>query len=291
MNSAAGTIIDGLREDVLVVAGGLPGRLGVALRFLEHDLEFCYKGEDVFPTASVIKLPIMVEAFRQVAEGTLRLDEPLATCTAEMVAGSGVLQFLHPGLELTLEDALELMIGVSDNTATNLVLARIGNEAVNRTMDNLGLVQTRSAGKIGGADRPVDGPRRSQSSPRDMAVLLTGIAQGTLVSETASDHMLRILGHQLYEEMVPRYLPLGFDPSETHCPPIVVAHKTGAVDHVRNDVGIIRLQSGTDIRTLIVAVFTADLDDGNLWTIENVGVRAVAEVSRLAFRALIALGA
>jgi beta-lactamase class A len=283
-------VIAGLQHDVERVVSDLPGRMGVYIAFPHVDGEVSVSADDLFPAASVIKIAVMVEVFRQVQEGRMTLDDALPVLEEELSAGSGVLQFLHVGLELTVMDAVELMIGVSDNTATNLLLRRLGGrEAVNRAMEQLGLTRTRSGGAIGRPNPPRDWREWSRTTPYEMARLLRGIAERTLVSEEASETMLQALEHQVFEEMLPRYLPLNEDRSEIGEPRVQVAHKTGGLDHVRNDAGIITVRTPDGVRQAIVSVFTADLDDGNLWTVENIGVLAVAEVGRMAFDALMRL--
>lgn len=276
-----------LNERLAALGASLPGRLGVQIRYLESGLEAGYHADDLFPTASVIKVPIMVEVFRQAKASFLRLDDPLPLREAEMSAGSGLLQFLHPGLNLTVRDNLELMIALSDNTATNLLLALVGVETVNRSLSEMGLTCTRCSGPIGRPDAPTELPFISRTTPRELTWLLGELALGRLVSSEADAEMRTILGRQVYDGMLPRYLPLQEDPTVIERPRLAVQHKTGELDGVRNDAGIIRVECGGEVHTIAIGAFTADLDDHNLWTSENVGARAVAEVGRLAYEALL----
>jgi hypothetical protein len=113
-----------LSQAIGSLASRLPGRLGVIVRYLPDGPEACDHADDLFPAASVIKIPIMVEVYRQAASGDLMLDEPLPLLADEVTDGSGLLQYLHRGLDLTVADAVELIIAISDNTATNLLLRR-----------------------------------------------------------------------------------------------------------------------------------------------------------------------
>lgn len=283
--------LDALSTAIEEVARDLPGRLGVAVRFLEDAAEVVHAADELFPAASVIKLAIMGAVYRQAANGAVRLDEPVELLPEEIVDGSGVLQHLRPGLSLTLADAVELMIIVSDNTATNLVLRRIGTEAVNRTMDELGLTSTRSAGPIRQANADAPLTERSRTTPREIAVLLTRIAEGALVSREASAAMQRTLEHQVYGDMLPRFLPVTYYPDRAglEAEPVRVAHKTGSLSGVRNDAGIVTALTTRGLRTMVVSVFTADVRDDELWTPENIGARAVAAVGRLAYDTLLRL--
>ncbi|MDB5058674.1 MAG: peptidase D-alanyl-D-alanine carboxypeptidase 1 [Chloroflexi bacterium] len=293
MNTEIAAERDALEQAIAELAGTLPGRLGVNVRFLPGDLEVSFHADDLFPSASVIKIPIMVEAYRQAANGTLSLGELLPLLQEEVTDGSGLLQYMHVGLQLTVTDAVELMIAISDNTATNLLLRRLGVAAVNETMQQLGLTQTRSGGpiRVANGDTPLE--QRSRTTPREITTLLAGIAQGTIVSADASAAMMRHLEHQLYNDMLPRFLPIIAYPERLGLEqmPVQVAHKTGGLSGVRLDAGIITAHTATGTRTAVVSAFTADLDDGEIWTVENVGCRTIAEVGRLVYDVLLRLPA
>jgi beta-lactamase class A len=276
-------ILHALRDGIVAVGENLPGRLGVLVRLLDLNLEVGYNDTASFPTASIIKIPIMVEVFRQIEEGSLTLDETIPVLPDDLTGGSGVLQFLHVGLPLSVRDAVELMIIISDNTATNLLLRRIGgSDRVNTTMDHLGLIQTRSAGSIG-RHNPSEPTKLSSTTPREMGELLQRILKDQVVTPGACASMRDILEHQIHDAMLPRHLPITEDSL------ITVGHKTGAINHVRNDVGYISVVTDEGRRTAIVSALTADLDDGNLWTVENIGDHAVATIGKMVYDALLEL--
>jgi beta-lactamase class A len=276
-------ILHALRDGIVAVGENLPGRLGVLVRLLDLNLEVGYNDTASFPTASIIKIPIMVEVFRQIEEGSLTLDETIPVQADDLTGGSGVLQFLHVGLPLSVRDAVELMIIISDNTATNLLLRRIGgSDSVNATMDRLGLFQTRSAGSIG-RHNPSAPPKLSSTTPREMGELLHRILKDQVVTPGACASMREILEHQIHDALLPRHLPITEDSL------ITVGHKTGAINHVRNDVGYISVVTDEGRRTAIVSALTADLDDGNLWTVENIGDHAVATIGKMVYDALLEL--
>jgi beta-lactamase class A len=285
--------MEALRQGIAGVAADLPGRLGVLVRYLHDDAEVGVAADDLFPAASVIKIPIMAETYRQADAGLLALDDPLPVIAEERTDGSGVLKYLHTGLPLTIADAVELMIIVSDNTATNLLIRQLGVDAVNGTMEGLGLTQTRAAGpiRLANAELPLAG--MSRTTPREMGNLLALIGTGKLVSAEASAAMLETLEHQLYSDMLPRYLPLTYYPERLGLSemPVRIAHKTGGLSGVRNDVGIVRAQTPAGERAMVFSAFTADLADQELWTAENVGARAIAATARLAYDTLLRLAA
>ena len=108
------------------------GEVGVSIKYLKTGESFSYRGDVAMPTASLIKFPVMAEAYRQAAEGDLDLAEMLTLRKDDMVPGSGILtSHFSPGAQLSIRDAIRLMIVYSDNTATSLVAAKVGIEAVN----------------------------------------------------------------------------------------------------------------------------------------------------------------
>ena len=128
-------------ETLVLDAEGTDGVVGVAVHGADGEL-FSRHGDRRFRAASTMKLPIMIEAYRQIEQGTLSLDERIVPREEDFVPCSGVLSHLHPGLELTLADLITLIIAVSDNTATNLILDRTGLDAVNATMQSLGMTNS-----------------------------------------------------------------------------------------------------------------------------------------------------
>ncbi len=182
---------------------GSDGRVCLFAKNLDTGAAFGRGADDRVRTASTIKLPILIEAFAQVAEGRLGWEEPLVLTQEGKVGGAGILGEFAPGLTLTLRDAVHLMIAVSDNTATNLVLDRVTAEAVNARMDALGFPATRALRKIGGggASRAGEDPANKLfglgvSTPREMVGLLEKLERGELVSPEASRDMLEILKRQ-----------------------------------------------------------------------------------------------
>ena len=147
-----------LAEQIRSIDAGLNGVLGVFLIDLENGRTLSRHGGSVFPQASSIKIPIMIEVFRQASEGLLKLNDRITLQPSESVGGSGHLQLmLRSGpVELSVEDLITAMIATSDNTATNRLIALVGIDSVNATLDRLGFPQTRLRRKM------LDGGSRSQ---------------------------------------------------------------------------------------------------------------------------------
>ena len=206
---------DRLDDEIQAIVRTFKGVLGVAAIDLSAGAprQIVAVNADLrFPTASTIKTAVMLEAYHQAAEGRLSFDTPLTFHSSDAVGGSGVLRDLHDGLTLTVGDAVRLMIALSDNTATNLLIARLGTASVNARLDTYGLTSTRlfrPTFRDGRPDVLPDLEREfglGMTTPRDMAKLMALIATGRAVNEDASDAMLATLRRQQDRAMIPRLL-------------------------------------------------------------------------------------
>lgn len=196
-----------------------------------------------YPAASVIKIPILMTAYADAAEGRLLMDERLAV--GEHLPGTGVLGHVPGVTELTLRDHATLMAIVSDNTSTNRLLERIGVDRIAARMVEWGCVRSQLQRKMfdfRAADRGLD----NVATPRELASLLLRLLRGELVDRATSDAVLSVLGYTQDDALLRRYLP-----TETR-----VAHKTGMLAKVRNDVGVIWAD-----RPVIAAGFVSGVPD------------------------------
>jgi len=220
-----------------------PGTVSLYAKNLDTGTSYEIRADAPVPTASTIKLPIVVELFAEVEERRLDWNQKLQLTDRDKVSGTGVLTELSGGDLLPIRDLMHLMIVVSDNTATNLILDRIGGDAVNQRMARLGLKQTvvmrkimqtkpegfTDEGRKPGNDRWGTG----RSCPRDMVILLEKLYRGQLVSKPASEEMITVLKRQRDLQGV------GRDMKDT-----VTASKSGALDHLRSEVAIVYSQHG-----------------------------------------------
>lgn len=223
-----------LRTAVEQEAAAFSGTIGVMARRLDAPGELEWNADDTFPAASVVKLPLLVEALRQVQAGRLDLSTRVELTAAEQVGGSGVLHALEPGLRPTLRDLLTLMVVVSDNTATNLVLDLVGGPpAVMETVLGWGLTRTSVVGKLmlpwERKNEAQKAGRSAESSPREAAWLLERLWRGELLGAEATKVALGILEAQQVREILARGVPYGTR----------VLSKSGSVEGVRNDVGLL----------------------------------------------------
>jgi beta-lactamase class A len=216
-------------------------------------------------TASVIKLPLFLQAFEQVKAGKLHLDDKVELTKANQVAGSGVLPFLDPGLKLTLKDTLTLMILLSDNTATNMSIDAVGLKATNQMLADMGLKNTYFYKKVYvKAVEPLPPDFKQfglgKTTPREMAAVMEYIYNCKIADQKLCDQMKFILRNQQYRAMIPRYIELP-DTSEDLS---AIGDKIGALDAVRNDVAFVITPKGT----IVLSAFTYENQDQS-WTAEN----------------------
>ena len=205
------------------------GHVSIYYRPLDGGCALLYNENEPLIAASVIKIPIMVEAFRQFEEGILSPDDVHVLRDAEKMPSCGALNRMHEGLEVTLRDLVELMIVLSDNTATNILIDLLGKDNVNATLQSVGIANSVLRRKLFDREGHLAGIENTVTA-RDMGLLLEKMYRGELVSEAASREMLEILRNQKLNGKMPFYLkPQG----------IASAHKTGEDDGITHDVGIV----------------------------------------------------
>ena len=246
----------GLEGHIQQITRSVNANWGIYIKCLETGEEIAINADQQMDTMSVIKIPLMAEAFRQIEEGKFALTDRVPLADGAKRPGTGIIRSLDAGVELTIKDLLTLMIIVSDNTATDLMYDKVGGpDAVNRLMQNWGLASIHATGTadtwfkaLRAAPTPEAFHREGKtpfglSSPRDMGKLLEKIEKGEAVSKKASDTMLGIMRGQVYSSRLPRYLT-GYR----------IPHKTGDfLPYIGNDVGILEGRS----RHVVICVFTA----------------------------------
>ena len=222
----------------------LPGRVGLYYRDLQTGEHFGIREEEAFTAASIIKLPIMAELYRQFGEGSLCPDQLCEIRLEDKVPSCGAVAYIHDGALLTLQDLCNLMIVISDNSAANMLARRVGINSVNRYMQELGLRRTRMERLFYDRDGARKG-RRNTFCPTDIGRFFELLWGGKIVSPDASRAMLEILKLQQIDYKIPGMLP------ET----VPVAHKTGEDTGITHDAGIIF----TD-RPFVLCIASEDTD-------------------------------
>jgi len=262
-----------LENKLEVLAATHKGKVAIALKQLDGGETYLRNADDVLPTASLIKLAVMAEVYAQAKEGKVKLEDMLTLPKDEMVQGSGILtDHFSPGAQFSLRDAVRLMIVYSDNTATNMVLSKVGIKPVNERMASLGLKETRINAKVfKGSTTSVDPARTKQyglgsTTAAEMLKLLELLHKGELVSAEASKAMLEHMKKCEDKDKFPRFLPKG----------ATVAHKTGSVNNSRTDAGILYFKGGP----VALVVLTNDNEDKS-WTPDNAGNKLCADIAKV----------
>ena len=205
----------------------LPGEISVYGKDLVTDEKWAYEADVPLVAASVIKLPILVEAFRQARDGLLAMDEIFSIRPEQKMPSCGALTYLHDGLTVTLRDLCALMIILSDNTATNILIQRLGMENVNCGMRALGLQKSTLRRLLFDAEAAGRGLENTVTA-WEMGQLLEMLYKGACVSPAADAEMLSILKDQRLNGKMPFFLHN-----------LKIAHKTGEDDGITHDVGIV----------------------------------------------------
>lgn len=256
--SASASDLAGLKRTLDSLADRHRGVVGYAIRDLESGASLGRRADEPFPTASLIKVPVLVTLFDLVEQGMISLDDKLTVLRIDKVGGAGQLQFLHDGAEVTVRDAAWLMTTISDNTATNLLLDRIVIRRVWAKMDSLRLGRTRVHHKSflrAIASVAPDSSARyglGVTTPNEMARLFELLARGQAVNPRADSAMLEILAHNEDGAMLQRYV------SELRSP-----HKTGSDDGIRTECALWTLPDR------IVACVLTKANADPRWNIDN----------------------
>lgn len=274
-----------LQKEIIAIAAAHHGKVALFAENLKTGQTVGIQPDEVVQTASVIKLTALYEAMEQIREGKIHLDDRIVLKKSDQVPGSGILLFFDTPLTITFKDALTMMVIMSDNTATNLVIDHIGLANINARIQKLGLKNTYFYKKV---FQPAEGPMPAdqkiyglgKTTPREMADVMRKIATCDLAEpglpSTSQDGalcgvMLRMLTNQFYQDAIPRYI-MGLNSSPTGS---AIANKTGSLDAVRIDVAAVSTKSGL----LILSMFTYDNQDHS-WTVDNEGEVTIAKLAK-----------
>ena len=259
-NVAPSRSADALDDRVKAELASFKGKVSLFAKNLDTGETYSLGADDRVRTASTIKIAVMVEAFALVAEGKAKWSDELVLTKAARFSGSGVLPELSDGLRLTLRDCVNLMMLVSDNTATNMILDYLTTDAVNGRMNSLGFKQIRILRRVGSGGESKEGkdPDNKRfglgvATPREMVTLLEKIERGEIVNPTVSKEMIVLMKREQGHYAIGRTL---WDTP--------MASKYGALDHLRSSIGIIYAKSGR----IAMAITCDDVPDIN-WSVDN----------------------
>src|SRR5438874_3871392 len=251
-----------LQDEIHSVDKHLDGILGLAVKDLSSGEEFLINGDEVMPQASSIKIAILAELYRQADQKKLKLADEYVVRKEDLVAGSNIMLGLTPGVtRLTLRDLATMMVAVSDNSATNVLIDRAGMENVNSMLEGLALHATRLRRKMVDLKAASEG-RENVSTPREMMALLEAIYRGKLLGTGMKDDFFKILSTPKESSML-QGLPED----------AVAANKPGELEAVRNDSGIIFVTN----RPYVLCIMTTYLKD------EKEGAAAIRKIAQLTY--------
>lgn len=254
-------------------AAKFEGTVNLYARNLDTGAEYSFGGDERVRTASTIKIAVMIEAFARVAEGKAKWTDDLVLTKEKKINGSGILQEFTEGLHLTFRDAVTLMMVMSDNSATNLVIDALGGaDVVNARMQSLGMTDTRLMRKIGGGGDSLEGKKEEnkrfglgRTSPREMVSLIEKLERGEIISPAASKEMIELMKREQTQDGIWRELWR-----------VPRATKSGALDALRSNVGIIYHPRGR----IALAITCDDMPEQN-WTADNPAFHLMSRLSEI----------
>jgi beta-lactamase class A len=241
----------------------LDGVMGVAIEDLKSGDQFFLHENQVFAQASSIKIAVLADLYLQAQQGKVKLTDLYTVQTSDLVPDSDIMGGLTPAVtRVTLRDLATMMVAVSDNSATNVLIDRVGMDNVNAMFDSLGLAHTRLRRKMMDIEAAKQG-RENISTPREMMTLLEDIHRGKLLNQESTADFFKVLSTNK-NSWIPRDLPAD----------VKIANKPGALEGVRNDSGIVFVEG----RPYVICVMTAFLSN------ERDGEQAISKISLAAWR-------
>jgi beta-lactamase class A len=248
--------------DPLIRAETAPfkGKVFIFAKNLDTGTTYSFNGDERVRTASTIKVAVMIEAFTRVAEGRGKWTDELVLTKTARYGGSGVLPELGDGLRLTLRDCVNLMMVVSDNTATNMVLDYLTTDAVNSRMSTLGFKDTRIMRRIGGGGESKEGKEPDNkrfglgaTTPHEMVRLFEQLEAGEIVNKAAAKEMIELMKREQARYAIGRTIP-----------DVPMASKYGALDALRSCVAIVYTKRGR----IAIAITVDDMPEV-MWSVDN----------------------
>ena len=261
-----------LDSQVKTLVGSFKGKVSLFAKNLETGETYALNADERVRTASTIKIAVMIEAFARVAEGKAKWTDDLVLTKEKKVSGSGILAELSDDLHLTLRDGVNLMMILSDNTATNLVLDVLTTDAVNARMESLGFKQIKINRKVGSGGESVAGkdPENKKfglgvATPREMVLVMEKLERGEIISPAVSKEMIELMKREQGRNAIGRSL---WD--------VPMASKYGALDRLRSAVGILYTKNGR----IAMAISCDDMPE-TIWSVDNPAYLLMSRLSEV----------
>jgi beta-lactamase class A len=261
-----------LDQDVKAAVGSFKGKVSLFAKNLDTGETYALNADERVRTASTIKIAVMIEAFARVAEGKIKWTDEVVLTKDKKVSGSGILTELSDGLRLTLRDAVNLMMILSDNTATNLVLEVLPTDAVNARMESLGFKNIKIMRRVGSGGESTAGkdPENKKyglgmATPREMVLVMEKLERGEIVSAAVSKEMIDLMKREQGRNAIGR--------SQWNVP---MASKYGALDRLRSAVGVLYTKKGR-----IAIAISCDEMPETMWSVDNPAYLLMSRLSQV----------
>ena len=261
-----------LDDQIKPLVASFKGKVSLFAKNLDTGETYGLNPDERVRTASTIKIAVMIEAFSRVAEGKAKWTDEVVLTKEKKVSGSGILNELSDGLRLTLRDAVNLMMIVSDNTATNLVLDVLTTDAVNARMESLGFKQIKIMRKVGSGGESAVGKVAENkkfglgmATPREMVLVMEKLDRGEVISPAASKEMIELMRREQGRNTIGRSLWN-----------VPLASKYGALDRLRSAVGILYTKNGK----IAMAIWCDDMPE-TIWSVDNPAYLLISRLSEV----------
>ena len=269
---SASTPAQSLDDQVKPIVASFKGKVSLFARNLDTGETYALNPDERVRTASTIKIAVMIEAFARVNEGKAKWTDEVVLTKEKKVSGSGILSELSDGLRLTLRDAVNLMMILSDNTATNLVLEVLTTDAVNARMESLGFKQIKIMRKVGSGGESAAGkdPENKKyglgmATPREMVLVMEKLERGEIISAPASKEMIDLMKREQGRNAIGRSLWN-----------VPMASKYGALDRLRSAVAILYTKKGR----IAMAISCDDMPE-TMWSVDNPAYLLMSRLSEV----------
>jgi beta-lactamase class A len=261
-----------LDDQIKPIVASFKGKVSLFAKNLDTGETYALNPDERVRTASTIKIAVMIEAFARVNEGKAKWTDEVVLTKEKKVSGSGILTELSDGLKLTLRDAVNLMMILSDNTATNLVLDVLTTDAVNARMESLGFKQIKINRKVGSGGESTAGkdPENKKfglgvTTPREMVLIMEKLERGEIINPTVSKEMIDLMKREQGRNAIGRSLWN-----------VEMASKYGALDRLRSAVGILYLKNGR----VAIAISCDDMPE-TMWSVDNPAYLLMSKLSEV----------
>jgi beta-lactamase class A len=261
-----------LDDQIKPIVASFKGKVSLFAKNLDTGETYALNPDERVRTASTIKIAVMIEAFARVNEGKAKWTDEVVLTKEKKVSGSGILTELSDGLKLTLRDAVNLMMILSDNTATNLVLDVLTTDAVNARMESLGFKQIKINRKVGSGGESTAGkdPENKKfglgvTTPREMVLIMEKLERGEIINPTVSKEMIDLMKREQGRNAIGRSLWN-----------VEMASKYGALDRLRSAVGILYMKNGR----VAIAISCDDMPE-TMWSVDNPAYLLMSKLSEV----------